>query len=371
MNPHGHVESVIDKQRLARLDELLEERSLQAVWFAQKNTFAWLTGGSNAVDHGTDVGVAAVGYDGDGLEVVTSNNEVDRFRSEELPQDVTVHSFDWWTASLPQAVSDRSPTPAAADFDVPGLESVDASALRQPLTERDLDLARPMGTDAAVAMESVCRELTAETTEREAAALVHREFVDAGFTVPVALIGGEERSLKHRHFTPTDSRLGGYAIVTAGVERHGMCDSITRLVAFDPPEWLAERHAVTSRVHATAIAATQEAGQNGGTAGDVFEAIREAYSELGHEGEWQNHHQGGGAGFAMREYIAAPESDAEVTLPMTFAWNPTLPGAKNEDTVLVTETDATVLTRTDEWPQSSYSAVGYDFDIELNDVLHI
>lgn len=362
---------MIDQARLDRLDSMLESRSLQAVWFARKNTFAWLTGGSNAVDHGTDVGVAAVGYDGDAVEVVTSNNEVDRFRSEELPSDVTVHSFDWWTSSLEEEVADRSPTPAAADFDVPGFESVDASSLRQPLTERDVELARAMGSDAATAVESACRELTARTTEREVAALLHRELVDAGFTVPCALVGGGDRTLKHRHFTPTDSPIGDYVIVTAGVERHGMYDSITRIVAFDPPEWLTERHEVTARVHATALAATREVGRNGGTAGDVFGAIQDAYSELGSPDEWRNHHQGGGAGFAMREYVAAPDSDADISLPMTFAWNPTLPGAKSEETVLVTGTDCELLTRTPEWPRSSYEAVGYDLEMSLNDVLHV
>lgn len=360
---------MIDQRHLDRLDALLEDRSLEAVWFARTNTFAWLTGGSNTVDLGSEVGVAAVGYDGDDLEVVTSNNERDRFRSEQLPTEVTIRSFDWWESSLAAAVADRSPRPAAADFAVPGLETVDASVLRRPFTAADVDLARPMGTDVATAFETACRKLTSDTTERRASAILHRELVDAGFAVPCVLIGGQDRALKHRHFTPTSSPLGNYAIVTAGVERHGMYDSITRIVAFDPPDWLAERHEVTARVHATALAATRMAGRNGGTTGDVFEAIQRAYTELGHPDEWRNHHQGGAAGFAMREYIAAPHGDVAITLPMTFAWNPTIPGAKSEETVLVTESDCELLTRTDDWPRSTYAAVGYDFEISLNDVL--
>jgi len=360
---------MVDAKHLDRLDALLADQSLDAVWVAEPNSFAWLTRGSNVVDLAAPVGVAAAGYDGTRVEVVTANNERDRFRAEELPDGVAVHAFDWWEASLPAAVAERSPTPAGADFDVPGMEAVDLSPIRQPLTEGDVERSREIGADAASAVETTCRELTPETTEREAAALLHRHLVEAGFRVPCVLVGGDTRARKHRHFTPQPTPLGGYAVVTAGVERYGLFDSVTRIVAFDPPGWLDDRHAVASRVHATALAATQSAGRTGGSAGDVFDAIREAYEELGHPGEWRNHHQGGAAGFAMREWVATPDSDVPVSLPMTYAWNPTLPGAKSEETVLVTAGDCEVLTRTGEWPTSTVEAVGAEFEVKLHDIL--
>src|SRR6056297_971074 len=112
-----------------RLDAYLAENDLEAVWFARPNSFAWLTGASNVVDREGDIGVAAVGYDGDGLEVVTSNIEANRFR-EEGPTDVPVTEFPWYEKSLAEAVADHGEAPAAADFDVPGMETVDASPLR-------------------------------------------------------------------------------------------------------------------------------------------------------------------------------------------------------------------------------------------------
>ncbi|MDR9429381.1 MAG: M24 family metallopeptidase [Natronomonas sp.] len=359
---------MVDEHHLSRLDEFLEAHSLNEIWVAKTNAFSWLTRGSNVVDLGSEVGVAAAGYDGSNLEVVTANNERDRFRSEELPDGVFVHEFDWWKKSLPEAVAERSCSTAGADFKVPGFESVDISSLRQPLTATDIDLSKEVGRDAATAIESACRELTPDTTEREASALLYRRLVEFGFNVPCVLIGGADRAQRHRHVTPKSTPLGEYAIVTAGVERHGLFNSITRIVAFDPPTWLEERHEVASRVHATALAATRSTGRAGGTAGEVFEAIRMAYEELGYPNEWRNHHQGGAAGFAMREWVATPGSGETVTLPMTFAWNPTLPGAKSEETVLVTETDCDVLTRTDNWPKSTFEAVGYDIEVELNDI---
>ena len=358
-----------DPAHLSRLDELLDERDLEAVWLAEPNSFAWLTGGDNVVDVSAEVGVAAAGYDGADLEVVTGNNEAARFREEELHEDVAVSHFDWYESSLQDAVTARSPTPAAADFDVPGFEQLEAGPLRRPLTANDVERSRTVGAAAATAFESACRELSAETTEREASALLHRALVDAGFTVPCVLVGGARRGRKHRHFTPQPVPLGEFAILTAGVERGGLFDSITRMIAFDPPDWLERRHEVVSRVHATALAATREAARDGETAGDVFAAIVKGYDELGYSGEWRNHHQGGAAGYAMREWIATPDSIESVTLPMSFAWNPTVRGAKSEDTVLVTGEKIEPVTVSGAWPRSEYEAVGYDVAIELHDVV--
>jgi len=63
--------------RTERLDAYLDERGLEAVWFAKPNGFAWLTGGDNVVDADADFGVGAAGYDGD-LRVITDDIEADR-----------------------------------------------------------------------------------------------------------------------------------------------------------------------------------------------------------------------------------------------------------------------------------------------------
>ena len=140
--------------RLERLAAFLSERSLEAAWFARPANFAWLTGGDNVVDRAADVGVAAAGYDGDAFVVVTDNIEAGRLADEELPDGVAVESFEWHTDSLPEAVAERSPRPAAADFDVPGLEALDAGGLRGRLTDDDAARYRELGAAVAGALEA-------------------------------------------------------------------------------------------------------------------------------------------------------------------------------------------------------------------------
>jgi Xaa-Pro aminopeptidase len=359
-----------------RLDAYLAENDLEAVWFARPNSFAWLTGASNVVDREGDVGVAAVGYGGDGLEVVTSNIEANRFR-EEGPVDVPVTEFRWYELSLAEAVADQSTAPAAADFDVPGMETVDASPLRQPLTEEDVENYRDLGRETAQAVESVCRELRPGDVESEVASALRVALSARGIEVPVALVGGSERAQKYRHYTPTNAQLGEYALVSVTTQRDGLHASTTRCVAFESEmddadlNELGEKHHAARIVETTALGATRAIAGLSGDPSSVFQAIQAAYEHLGYDDEWQKHHQGGAAGFAGREWFAAPEvgEEAEITTPMAYAYNPTIQGAKSEDTVLVTDEGFEVLTDTGDWPTTPVDAYDYDGVIERPDVL--
>ena len=350
-------------EREERLERFLAEEGYEAVWFARPNAFAWLTGGDNRVDASADVGDAAAGYLGDGeWTVVTNNIEAERIAAEELPAELSmsVAADDWYEASLSDSVAARSATPAAADFDVPGLDSVDPTRLRLRLGEDDVAAYRDLGREVALAVETVCRELQPGDTEHEVAAGLRISLAGRNIDAPVVLVGGSERAPEYRHPTPTDAALGEYALVIVTARRGGLHASCTRTVAFDPPEWLEERHRAAQRVEARALAATREAaGRDDGTAGDVFAAIREAYAEEGYDGEWREHHQGGATGYAGREWFATPDSDAPVANEAAYAWNPTVRGAKSEDTAYVADGTVEVLTDSGRWPTDTVDVDGF------------
>jgi len=392
----------MDSDRVPAIDDAVRERldayrlstDLAAVWFVRSNNFAWLTGGDNVVDATAEPGIAAAGYDGDTVRVVTDSIETDRLADEQLPGEITVESFPWHETTLSDYLATESPRPAGADIPVEGFEHVEASSLRQPLTDADVDRYRSLGETVAECVEAVCRDCSPDDTERAVAADLRRRLAAAGVTAPVVLVGGQRRAQAYRHYMPTDERLGGYALVSVTASRAGLYASCTRTVAFDPPAWLADRHEAATRVEASALAATRRVGHAGwsvadaivpddehsetdtsergddrGTAGDVFEAIQSAYAAVGHEGEWRNHHQGGAAGYAGREWIARPDEDTPVRLPMAYAWNPTVQGAKSEDTVLVTDDGFEVLTATGEWPTVEVAAVGEDVTLSRPGIL--
>lgn len=358
--------------REERLDAYLDARDLAAVWFATPNGFRWAAGGGTNVVSRDGGGVAALGYvDGD-WHLVADNIEADRIATDEAPDPAAVHEFQWYEGGLRGAVADASPAPAAADVGVPGLDALDPVAVRQPLAPADVDRYRALGRTAADVVESVCRGLAPTETERAVAADLHAALEAHDLATPVVLVGGDERARRYRHFTPKPVELGEYAVVSVTVEWKGLYASLTRTVSFGgTPDWLAANHERCTRVETSALAATRAAGRAGEAAATVFGAVADAYERLDVPGEWREHHQGGATGYAGREWFLAPDADVPVELPGAFAYNPTVQGAKSEDTAIVTTDGIEVVTRTGEWPAAPARAVDDGTTLERHGVLEL
>ena len=76
----------------------------------------------------------------------------------------------------------------------------------------------------------------------------------------------------------------------------------------------------------------------------MFDECRRLYAEVGFPEEWRRHHQGGLTGYRSREVIAGPGVATEIAVGQAFAWNPSLPGAKAEETFVLTSGGPEVLT---------------------------
>jgi hypothetical protein len=114
----------------------------------------------------------------------------------------------------------------------------------------------------------------------------------------------------------------------------------------------------------------EEESRPGRTLGDVFAACQHAYSSFGFAAnEWRNHHQGGTTGYAGRTCKAVPGEPfpildprwerwvrdiigIEAPLGHAFAWNPSAPGVKSEDTfVLLPDGPQEIVSVTPELPR--------------------
>lgn len=356
------------REKRAHLRRYLSRRGLDEIWFATDGNFGWLLGGDNLVVRSSPSGVAALRFDGATVTVFTDTIEAPRLRAEELPDDIDLTVEDWYETSPTSMIEETAGRAAAADVPVPGLATVDPGVFRLPPTEHDCDRLRALGAETGMALEKTCRAIAPGDTEREIAAHLAERLGRRGIDAPVRLVGGEKRAPVHRHFTPTDTPIEGYAIVSVSARRGGLWVSATRTVAFDPPDWLEDRHRKATRVDVTANAAT-EAARGTGTAGDVFESIQEAYADVGYPGEWEQHHQGGATGYGAREWIATPGDDTPISDPSAVAWNPTIQGAKSEDSVLLTEYGIEVVTATEEWPTTAIDSLDGSLTLHRPDII--
>ena len=350
-------------QKLRRVRALLEREGLDELVLRRPANVAWLSGGGRThVLALQDVGVADVIVTADAVEVLVPVNEAARLEAEELASLGASFRVVGWDADREAEL----PRGAGAAWDGPGEGARDASAevaaLRRELTGPEVERYRALGRDAAAALTAALHALEPARSEHETAARAGAELLARGIDPIVLLVAGAERLPSHRHPLPTAAPLGRLAMVVVCARRGGLIASLTRFVSFGalPPE-LRERYERLLRVEAAFSGATRA----GASVGEVFAAGARAYGENGFAAaEWRLHHQGGPTGYEPRDELATAASSSPVLRDQAFAWNPSVPSLKVEDTILATDGLPEVLTVDPEWPTAPVAGLARPLVLE-------
>jgi Xaa-Pro aminopeptidase len=339
-----------------RLHALLDSEGLDAIVLRRPGNVAWYSGGGRThILAMQETGVASVVVSRAGDEVVVPVNEAARLEAEELATlDARFRVIGWDAnveAELPRGARVGSDVPAEGRRDVAGaLEQA-----RRVLTPEELDRYRSLGRDAAEALTETVLALEPRQSEYAAAAAAARACGERALDPIVLLVAGASRLPSHRHPLPTAEPLGQLAMLVVCARRGGLIASLTRLVSFGPlPPELRDSQERLLRVDAAFNGATRV----GARVGDVFATGARAYAEHGFDaGEWRLHHQGGPSGYEPRDYLATPESEPRVQDRQAFAWNPSVPSLKCEDTIVATAGVPEVLTVDAHWPAATIAGL--------------
>jgi len=333
----------------------LQEHRLGAVVLGRRCNFSWYTAGArNYVGQACDVGNSWLVVDRSGARVVTSNIEAPRLREEELAgSGIEVLQFDWHDAAGPAGAIARVVGTArvACDAPVAGLAApplgADFDRLRWVLCEQEIDRYRRLCAETVEAVESVARGAKRNRTEFDLAGRLSAALLTRGCLPWTILVGGDERAEKFRHPLPTGQKIRHYFMLVVCAERGGLIANCTRLASFGrAPAGLAGRHQAVVNVDAAMISATRV----GATLADVFEQAKAAYAAEGFADQWRLHHQGGSCGYLPREVKAGPGVKTAILADQAFAWNPSVPGTKSEDTILCRKDGCKVLGASKDWP---------------------
>jgi Xaa-Pro aminopeptidase len=124
-------------------------------------------------------------------------------------------------------------------------------------------------------------------------------------------------------------------MLVASAERGGLYANLTRIVELDDPDpELARRLSASEEILRRM---REEATRPGRTLAEAFADCTRFYAEAGFPDEWRLHHQGGTTGYGSREVIATPATPDPIVAGNAFAWNPSITGAKAEETFVLTE----------------------------------
>ena len=315
--------------RLGIVREIAARRGSGAVALSWRRNFAWLTaGGESHIVLSSDSGVATLVVTPNEAVAVTQNIEAARLADEELGGlGIEPVAVPWWEATaIDREVARRTGGTAASDADI----ETELSAARSILSTFDQERLAAIGADAGAAVAGALDAVVDGMTELQLAAALQARLPTA--RVPVLLVAADERIARYRHPLPKDVPIRRRVMLVVVAERWGLHVAMTRFRELEPPS--GSIAAATDAVRSVERA-LHDATRPGATLGEVFGAGQAAYRAVGQADAWRDHHQGGTIAYQGRERVATPGDETVVRPGMAFAWNPSLPGVKTEDTFIL------------------------------------
>ncbi|MBX7170965.1 MAG: M24 family metallopeptidase [Pyrinomonadaceae bacterium] len=358
------------EEKTERLLQMLKGENLGGVLLNSQHNFAWLTGGkNNGVDLSQANGVSSLLIRNDGKRFLIANKiEMPRMLAEEVSEkDFEPIEFDWqadkingsFVPETAQKLLDGKPL-ATDLFYNPNFRVVEGliAKCRYQLTANEIERFRKLGKDAGQVLGGIFEKIETGQTEKEIANVVRYELGKFGINSVVTLVAADERIKNFRHPIPTQNVWKKNLMIVVCAKRDGLIASLSRICSVGKlSDDLRKRTDAVGQVHANIMHATRI----GATGKQIFEVIKNAYSDAGFQGEETKHHQGGAAGYKTRDWVAHSESSEQVHLNQAFAFNPSITGTKSEETFLVTENGIEIITASPEFPQISNVIDGIEY----------
>lgn len=334
--------------KLALLRDCLERTGAAAICLRGIDWFAWVTaGGSSAVLHTSELGVAEVLVTREEAVILTDEIEATRLRAEEIPAGFTFHVTPWAQVELREryVLGLAGERPVLSDRPHNGEQPLPTALRQRRLVLQVAEQARYrlLGREAAEAMTETLRAARPEWTECELAAAGAAALWRRGIHPALVLAAGERRLPLYRHPTPSHEPVGARAMLVFCARRHGLYANLTRFVSFGPAP---QDQRALMEVEATGLATVTP----GKSLSAVYHAFAAAYNHADRQDAINEHHQGGITGYMAREIVATASTATELEEGMAFAFNPSFVGMKLEDTFLLGPQGLDNLTLDPQWP---------------------
>ncbi|MEH2298885.1 MAG: M24 family metallopeptidase [Nostoc sp.] len=325
-------------KKLELIRQTLGETEVQGVRLRGTNWFAWATGGaSSTVLLTAETGVAEVLVTTEDAWILTDEIEAQRLIDEELPANYKLYINPWADAAARESFV-RDATGGGkviSDRPVSNLEKPLPLSLqlhKRVMMSSELERYHQIGQKASVAMTEVLKAAKPTWTEYQLAGAGAEALWAKGLHPALTLVAGERRLPLYRHATATGEQIGRQAMLVFCARGYGLYANLTRFVCFGAlSDERAELHSYVREIEAVVLNLCQP----GTTLDAVYHALTQAYEKYGFPNAILEHHQGGTTGYLAREIVANSTTTDTLTEGIAVAWNPSLRGAKVEDTFAI------------------------------------
>lgn len=336
------------KHKLNLVRQSIQENAAAGVRLRGTDWFAWATaGGSNTALLAAETGVAEILVTATDAWILTDEIEAQRIKDEQLPEEGNHYklSVNPWADGAKRYAFVRDATNGGTVLsDKPSRSlhesctvtefSLPASLIhhRQVMLPSELERYRQVGKLASEAMTEVLTQAQPIWTEYQLAGAGAEALWATGLHPALTLAAGDRRLPLYRHPLPTGEPLGRQAMLVFCARGYGLIVSLTRFVWFGRLSNDAQkRHRAIAEIEAVAL----NHSQVNTPLNAVYHALETAYEQQGYPNAIREHHQGGTAGYGARDVVATPETSDRLQANMVVAWNPSIPGAKVEDTFVI------------------------------------
>lgn len=348
------------QEKLHRIRQFMTIKEYDVIRIQTPCLFAWLTGGGrNYVDITSSWTGAVLYITHEDIVAAFANNEADRIVAEELEGRLAceIRQYPWWGWADDIVTDLLSGKRVAGDMAFPGVEPIaeELRGLFYPLLSEEINRYDQLGKDVSEGFFEAIPHFHQGMSENQLAGVLTGSLSSRGILPVVTMVAVDNRTEKYMHPLPTEQKLEKYAVISICAQRGGLVVSQTRSIHVGSVNGiLQERHQAASYIAASLMAHSNE----GEEYAQVYRHALSAYQVTGWGEEWKKHHFGGLTGYRTREWTLHSESRGIVTTGTALAWNPTILGAKSEDTILVEKNGARILGEDNRWPQLTFNIQG-------------
>lgn len=327
-------------RKLESMRKALHDAGAAGVRLRGTDWFSWATaGGSNTVLLAAETGVAEVLVTPSDAWILTDEIEAQRLKDEQLPNGGNFYQLfvhPWAENSKREAfVRDATGNGTVLSDRPTSQESSLPQAFihqRGVMLPSELERYRQAGKLASEAMTEVLMQVQPTWTEYQLAGAGAEAMWVRGLHPILTLAAGDRRLPLYRHPLPSGEAIGRQAMLVFCARKQGLVVSLTRFVCWGE---LSEREKKLHRSVAEIEAVALNHSQPGTPLSEVYQALARAYEQYGYPNAIREHHQGGTASYGARDIVATPDTHDRLEANRVVAWNPSIPGAKIEDTFVL------------------------------------
>jgi Xaa-Pro aminopeptidase len=350
--------------KVKRLHTLMEETGLKGILLKRTANYSWLTaGGKNWVPISIDSGFSSLFITPKEKFCIANRIESARNMEEEGLKDLgfTLLEYEWYEGSEMDCVEKVVPVEqVGCDILLEGTRFVgdEIKGLRYSLTPPEIERYLWLGEKTSLAVETVLSEMKPGDRESEITGEMTRLLWKDGIGQVGYQAAADDRVYKYRHPIPTEQKIEKLCMLNVMSRKWGLNITITRMMHFGKaPEKLKKQYRDNAQIECAMIAWTRP----GTATADIFKKTCSFYGELGYEGEWKLHHQGGAMGYDIRDTIVTAQSTETVQENQCYCWNPSISGTKTEDGFIAQKEGFVFITKPVLFPMLEIETEGFTF----------